>query len=293
MYRPNGISFVTLALLLLNAVSAAKADGPLRQRQTIPLGTGASASTTAASSTVVSSSVPPTAATSTTPASVLTTSSLSPSSTPVSSAPPTSTTGTEIISSSISPAAPSSQTPSSSLPAANSVSSTESDPPVSSSIPPSSTNPVITSVVPVSSRTQQIITTIVTTIPGGVVSAHVLTTSALVAVTSPSSTSTSAPGLVPTKDGSGSSGLQTSQKRIIIGVVVGIGGALILGGLGLVAWRVWGKRHNSGEDDDDLMSSRSGAGHGKSSSMAENSPFRSTLDQYHNPTGQVNTASNF
>ena len=121
-----------------------------------------------------------------------------------------------------------------------------------------------------------------------------LTTSAVVAITSSTSTSTAAPGLNSTNDNSGSSGLQPSQKRIIIGVVVGIGGVVLLGGLALVAWRIWGKKKNLADDDDDLIGSQlSSLGQEKPNSASDNSPFRSTLDQYHAPTGPVNTSSNF
>ena len=48
------------------------------------------------------------------------------------------------------------------------------------------------------------------------------------------------------------------------------------------------------DDDDELVGSGLGSGtHEKTSSAGDNSPFKSTLDQYHNPAGPVNTASNF
>ena len=76
--------------------------------------------------------------------------------------------------------------------------------------------------------------------------------------------------------------------------MVGVGGAIVLGGLALVAWRVWGRRKTTTDDDDDLIGTGLGSGaHEKTSTATDNSPFRSTLDQYHNPTGTVNTASNF
>lgn len=82
------------------------------------------------------------------------------------------------------------------------------------------------------------------------------------------------------------------QKNTIIGAVVGVGGALLLGALAFVAWRIWGKKKNNGDDDDDLMGNN-GRGHEQTSSVGDNSPFKSTLDQYHNPAGRVNAASNF
>ena len=80
-------------------------------------------------------------------------------------------------------------------------------------------------------------------------------------------------------------------------MVVGIGGAIILGGLAVVAWRIWGRKRHAGDDDNDLMDSHPGSSsHEKTSSVNDNSPFKSTLDQYHtphSPPGPVNTASNF
>lgn len=67
-----------------------------------------------------------------------------------------------------------------------------------------------------------------------------------------------------------------------------------MGGLAIVAWRIWGKRKEPADDDHELIDSLPGSsGHEKSGSLTGNSPFRSTLDQYHKPAGPVNTASNF
>jgi hypothetical protein len=73
--------------------------------------------------------------------------------------------------------------------------------------------------------------------------------------------------------------------------VAGIGGAALLGGLAYVAWRIWGNRKSTLDEDDDLMGT-SAHGH-KVTDSADNSPFKSTLDQYHNPAGRVNAAANF
>lgn len=145
----------------------------------------------------------------------------------------------------------------------------------------------------VSSRTQQIVTTVVT-VSGSSTLTYVSTTTGLVAVSTSSTTSTSAPTLDGSNGSSGSSGLQPSQRRIIIGVVVGIGGAILLGGLAVVAWRIWGRRRHNADEDNDLMDSHPGSsGLEKRSSVSGTSPFRSNLEQYHNPAGPVNTASNF
>ncbi|PGG99466.1 hypothetical protein GX51_06286 [Blastomyces parvus] len=107
---------------------------------------------------------------------------------------------------------------------------------------------------------------------------------------------TAAPGLG--NDGNGgrsSSGLSESSKRTIIGVVVGVGGAVILGGLAFVAWRLRRKRNARGPGDDDLMNAGTAVGSSSyetTTTGAGHSPFKSTLDQYHHPGG-VNPSSNF
>ena len=119
---------------------------------------------------------------------------------------------------------------------------------------------------------------------------------------------TTPPGLI-SGDGSGSGsgsgsggGLSSATKNTIIGVVVGLGGAVILGGLGLVLLRLRRKKKAAREavDADDLMrrdgsplaESRRDMLRASSASDAAASPFQATLDQYHKPV-QVNTASNF
>jgi hypothetical protein len=66
---------------------------------------------------------------------------------------------------------------------------------------------------------------------------------------------------------------------------VGIGGALILAGLGYVAWRVWGRK-----------GARSPAvGVENKSSLDANDPFRQNIDQYHTSAAPRvnNPAANF
>jgi hypothetical protein len=98
------------------------------------------------------------------------------------------------------------------------------------------------------------------------------------------------------QDQTTSSGLTPKAKTTIIGVVCGVGGAIILVGLGIVAWRIWGRK-KSEDEDDGLMGFRGGSsGHEKSGSMSgtgPTNPFQSTLENYHNPTKQVNASSNF
>ena len=69
----------------------------------------------------------------------------------------------------------------------------------------------------------------------------------------------------------------------------GIGGAILLGGLAVVAWRIWGRKKRTSADDDDIMGSIPGSS-GREKRSSASDPFRSNLDQTHAP---VNTASNF
>lgn len=73
--------------------------------------------------------------------------------------------------------------------------------------------------------------------------------------------------------------------------MVGIGGAILVGALAVVAWRIWG-RGKKGDDEDEIYDPNATSTEAKTSSISGQSPFKTTLDQYHNP-GPVNTASNF
>lgn len=92
-------------------------------------------------------------------------------------------------------------------------------------------------------------------------------------------------------------GMSTKTKNTIIGVVVGVGGAIILAVGGLFAWRIWGRK-KSADENDDLMGYNNGFGQPEQKSDAGGSPgngrspFQSTLESYHAPT-QVNASSNF
>jgi len=74
-------------------------------------------------------------------------------------------------------------------------------------------------------------------------------------------------------------------------VVGGVGGAILLGGIAIVIWRVWGRKKRVTEDDADLMAG-TGAALGDKPHSA-NSPFQSNLEQYHTPSGRPNAAANF
>lgn len=114
------------------------------------------------------------------------------------------------------------------------------------------------------------------------------------------SVSTPTPGLSESSNSNGSSGMSPTTKKTIIGVVVGVGGAIVLAVAGLFAWRIWGRK-KANEENDGLMSYNNGA-EGKSEVGGLNagstvtgsarSPFQSTLESYHAPSN-VNASSNF
>jgi hypothetical protein len=92
--------------------------------------------------------------------------------------------------------------------------------------------------------------------------------------------------------------MSPKTRNTIIGVVVGIGGAILLVALGFVAFRIWGRRKNS--DESDGLMNFGNTGHEKTGSVSAagttgSSPFQSTLESYHNPArnGNVNASSNF
>ncbi|KAH0389073.1 kinase-like protein, partial [Aureobasidium melanogenum] len=97
----------------------------------------------------------------------------------------------------------------------------------------------------VSSSTRHYTTTIVT-VTGGSTLTTAVPTEEVVASTTGYATATISPSLNDNgSSGSSGGGLSTSSKKIIGGVVGGVGGAILLGGLALVAWRMWGRRRAS------------------------------------------------
>ncbi|KAH7389537.1 hypothetical protein DE146DRAFT_635250 [Phaeosphaeria sp. MPI-PUGE-AT-0046c] len=94
-------------------------------------------------------------------------------------------------------------------------------------------------------------------------------------------------------DGGSGSGLSESNKKVIGGVVGGIGGALLLGGIALVFWRMKKRQNKVTVDDDDLTINTGAALGDKPQNGHGPSPFQSNLEQYHNPGGRPNAAANF
>lgn len=89
------------------------------------------------------------------------------------------------------------------------------------------------------------------------------------------------------------------QRNVIIGVTVGVGGAIILAAGGILYWRLRNKRRSQ-EENEELISYGAGFGgpgtaeksEASGPSASARSPFQSTLENYHAPT-QTNAASNF
>ncbi|CAL3972179.1 unnamed protein product, partial [Diplocarpon coronariae] len=137
--------------------------------------------------------------------------------------------------------------------------------------------------------TAVLVSTIVTTISGSVFSSVASST-----ITTDLPTGTAALN----SDGSAkSSGMSSKTRNTIIGVVVGIGGAIILAGLAIVAFRIWGRKKKNDESDG-LMEFGDHPRHEKTGGgpvPGGTNPFQSTLENYHNPArnGNVNASSNF
>jgi hypothetical protein len=138
-------------------------------------------------------------------------------------------------------------------------------------------------------------------------SSAVVTTSRVLSSTTGFATATILPALQSNGDGNGNGSLSTSSQHVIGGVVGGIGGAILLGGLAIVAWRLWGKKktqqRESMAQEDYLNAGRSDYSRGNSFGAEKRiSPLSSSYGggispgstmNYQNPNGRVNTASNF
>ncbi|KAK3336189.1 hypothetical protein B0T19DRAFT_31915 [Cercophora scortea] len=266
-----GLSALSVAeAALVDAKAAGKNLGKIQQRQdtskTDPIVNAVSTTSTPADTVVTSTPpAPTTTPTTTTPVPDVPTSISSSTPTPTTPTPtgpsstavPASSSPTTLPSSTT--AAPASNTQLSSIPSQSSSPSSNTD-----------TAPVILTVTSVFTKTNS--------------------DGSKSTVTS-QYTSTSTPALA--NNGSGqTSGMTTQTRNTVIGVVVGIGGAIILAGLGLVAWRIWGRKKVQ-EENDGLMDYGNPAEKSEASgSMNGRTPFQSTLESYHAP-GSVNTASNF
>ena len=143
----------------------------------------------------------------------------------------------------------------------------------------------------VSTSLQQFVTTY-TTISDGVEVTQTSTGTSSIVTTTGQALVTDPPTSQENSGDSGS-GLSQTNKNIIGGVVGGVGGALLLGGIALVFWRMKKRQHKVSADDDDLMANTGAALGDKPSNGSGSSPFQSNLEQYHNPGGRPNAAANF
>ena len=110
----------------------------------------------------------------------------------------------------------------------------------------------------------------------------VMTTDQIVTSTTGYATATIEPSL---RNGGGTgANLSTSSKSVIGGVVGGVGGAVLIGGIALVCWRLWGKKKRQQDEHDDFLDSRDDSI--RREKRASRQPFMPS-------TGPVNTASNF
>ncbi|KAL5120533.1 hypothetical protein ACEQ8H_001551 [Pleosporales sp. CAS-2024a] len=237
-----------------------------------------------------------------------------PTSTPASSSPPASSppqqTSTPTPDSTTTPAstpdAQSTPTPARSTPPSQAPAS--STPPPQSSAAPRSSQPAQSTKAPATSATlrttalvvttplvatslQSYVTVTRTTLPNGQESDITVSGVRSIAVTTGQATFTE----LPTSKGAAdeSSGLSDSNKKVIGGVVGGIGGALLLGGIALVFLRMRKRQSKVTADDDDLNLNTGAALGDKPQRAAAASPFQTNLEQYHNPGGRPNAASNF
>lgn len=109
-------------------------------------------------------------------------------------------------------------------------------------------------------------------------------------------TATNAAELANGGSNSNSRGLSASDKKTIGGVVGGVGGALLIGGILLVLWRLRKKKNDMYNEDDDYPENEY-TKEQKRISRGSQQAFSDGLERYHNPTNpanmNVNTSSNF
>lgn len=156
--------------------------------------------------------------------------------------------------------------------------------------PPTRVTTPIVRTTPTTSTAVQEYTTIIRTISNGQ-ELDVTSTGSSTSLVTSAVEVTELPSPQDGGDSGGSDGLSESNKKIIGGVVGGVGGAILLGGIALVCWRIWGRKRRVTEDDADLMANTGAALGDKPATNA--SPFQSNLEQYHNPGGRPNAAANF
>jgi hypothetical protein len=105
---------------------------------------------------------------------------------------------------------------------------------------------------------------------------------------------TTAPGLTGNGSSNSGGGISGSSKKIIAGVVGGIGGAILLGAIIFACWRIWGNRNRYNPDDD--LDYAAGTGQGLGSSPGKDEGIANDNDhesRYTGSTVRPNAAANF
>ncbi|KAF2430694.1 hypothetical protein EJ08DRAFT_660629 [Tothia fuscella] len=147
----------------------------------------------------------------------------------------------------------------------------------------------------VTAITSQAVTTIVVT-ENGAPTTRLSTSAMVIQSTTGFATITTTPGLADGGSSGGSTGLSSKAKGIIGGVVGGIGGAILLGGIALVCWRIWGRKRNNTSDYDDVRSEGTavqGSGMEPKRTSGGVADDESHFDRYTQPAGRPNAAANF
>ncbi|KAI7621613.1 hypothetical protein KC346_g3568 [Hortaea werneckii] len=139
----------------------------------------------------------------------------------------------------------------------------------------------------------------------GTAYSSVITTGGVVTSTTGYATATVEPSL---RNGGGDgTNLSTSSKKILGGVLGGVGGAILIGGIAFVCWRLWGKKHKPDllPQEDEMLDSRDDSISREKVRRGSNGlPLDVGLggsdggdpmeeEGYRNPNGRVNAASNF
>lgn len=265
-------------------ISDESAEGAFEARQVDIILSSASAQTSVASPTSVAT---PTQ-TSTTPSAAETTSAAT---TPTTAAPTTAVSTTDAVTTpTVAPTTNTTPTGAISSTAGGTGTTPTTAPTSQTTVKPNQSTTSATPTQFTESETT-IMSTVVITLDNGSTSASVTAIP----------TKTSVP--LATGSGQGDEATQAKNKSIIIGVCVGVGGAIVLAVAGVLFWRLRNRRRQE-VDHDELQSFGTGYGaaYGAPStaekseaggaSNSTRSPFQSTLESYHAPT-QTNTASNF
>ncbi|KAI6792110.1 hypothetical protein KC366_g17773 [Hortaea werneckii] len=137
----------------------------------------------------------------------------------------------------------------------------------------------------------------------GTAYSSVITTGGVVTSTTGYATATVEPSL---RNGGGDgTNLSTSSKKILGGVLGGVGGAILIGGIAFVCWRLWGKKHKPDllPQEDEMLDSRDDSISREKRRGSNGLPLDGLggsdggdpmeEEGYRNPNGRVNAASNF